>query len=161
MTNTKLRRTNHRGPSLGLALCTLSIALLAGCQQERNTNAPVTSVRDVAPATAAAATTAEPASVPKNDPSLPAATTSAAVSPPAPAAPSAPSAAGTAPTDAAQTALTPGERKNAQPLEGQTNSYSSDAFAKRGNDDVPRGTADSARGNESVSTPNVYPKVSK
>ena len=68
--------------------------------------------------------------------------------------PPAGAAAASSATDGANTALTKGERSNAQPLEGQVNNYSSDAFAKRGNDDVPRGSSDAPRGNEAVSTPN-------
>ena len=112
---------------------------VASCQQERNTSAPVSSGRDVPPATAAAATQPQPARVPAGDPSLPPASSAGASA---------------SPTDAASTALTKGERTNAQPLEGQVNNYSSDAFAKRGNDDVPRGSPDAPRGNEAVSTPN-------
>ncbi|HZQ59857.1 MAG TPA: hypothetical protein VFC24_00830 [Casimicrobiaceae bacterium] len=126
------------------AVALAAMFALAGCQQERNTNAPVTSVRDVPAATAAAATTSEPAKVPAGDPSLPPASTTLSSS-----------------SDGAQTALTKGERTNAQPLEGQANNYSSDAFAKRGNDDVPRGSPDAPRGNDAVSTPNSYPKDSK
>jgi hypothetical protein len=127
-----------------LALAAGAAVALTGCQQERNTSAPVSSVRDVPPATAAAATTPQAASVPAGDPSLPPASSTASSG-----------------TDGAHSALTKGERDNAQPLEGQVNNYSSDAFAKRGNDEIPRGSADSARGNESVATPNSYPKDSK
>jgi hypothetical protein len=116
----------------------LVAAALVGCQQERNTNAAVTSVRDVPAATTAAATTSEPAKVPAGDPSLPPASTATT----------------SGGTDGAATALTDGERKNALPLEGQVNNYSSDAFAKRGTDNVPRDSSDAPRGNEAVSTPN-------
>jgi len=125
-------------------LAIAALAALSACQQERNTNAPVSSARDVPPATAAAATTSQPAQVPANDPSLPPATSTMSSS-----------------SDATQTALTKGERTNAQPLEGQVNNYSSDAFAKRGNDNVPRETPDAPRGSEAVATPNSYPKDSK
>src|SRR5256885_4191160 len=80
------------------------LVAMTGCQQERNTNAPVSSVRDVPPATAAAATTSQPASVPPGDPSLPPATSTASSG-----------------TDGASSALTPGERDKALPLEGQVN----------------------------------------
>ena len=115
----------------------LVAAALAGCQQERNTNAPATSVRDVPAATTAAATTSQPAKVPAGDPSLPPASTATSGG-----------------NDGSTTALTEGERKNALPLEGQVNNYSSDAFAKRGTDNVPRDSSDAPRGNEAVSTPN-------
>ena len=130
--------TSHR-MRLIAALCT--VAGLAACQQERNTSAPVSSARDVPPATAAAATTAQPAQVPAGDPSLPA--QSAAVE--------APQSSG---TEGAHSALTKAERDNAQPLEGQVNNYSSDAFAKRGDEQIPRGSPDAPRGDEAVSTPN-------
>ena len=123
--------------SLHVASAVALMITLGGCQQERNTNAPVSSARDVPPATAAAATTSQPAKVPAGDPSLPPAGTVASSG-----------------SDAASTALTKGERTNAQPLEGQVNNYSSDAFAKRGNDNVPRDSSDAPRGNEAVSTPN-------
>lgn len=127
-----------------LALCAL--AGLAACQQERNTSAPVSSKQDVPPATAAAATTAQPAQVPAGDPSLPPAGTANAAA---------------SGSDATHTALTKGERDTALPLEGQVNNYSSDAFAKRGDEQIPRGSPDAPRGNEAVSTPNSYPKESK
>jgi hypothetical protein len=120
-------------------------AALAACQQERNTNAPVSSARDVPPATAAAATTPEPARVPPGDPSLPPHDTQAAPSG----------------SDGAHTALTKDERDKALPLEGQVNNYSSDAFAKRGDESIPRGSPDAPRGNEAVATPNSYPKEPK
>lgn len=130
--------------SLAIAILAAAVAGLSGCQQERNTNAPVSSVRDVPPATAAAATTAEPANVPARDPSLPPAGTAAQTP--------------SSPADASHTALTPAERDKAQPLEGQVNNYSSDAFAKRGDEQIPRGSPDAPRGSDAVATPNSYPK---
>ena len=141
MVNAVTRSARH--PAIAAIVLGVLIAV-AGCQQERNTSAPVASVRDVPPATAAAATTSQPASVPAGDPSLPAPTSNASSG-----------------TDGASSALSKGERDNALPLEGQVNNYSSDAFAKRGNDNIPRGSPDAARGNESVATPNSYPKDSK
>lgn len=137
---TRLARTSSMMVALAVGFT------IAGCQQERNTSAPVSSTRDVPPATAAAATTTQAAKVPAGDPSLPPASTASSTS---------------SSSDAASTALTKEERDKAQPLEGQANNYSSDAFAKRGNDNVPRGSADGPRGNEAVSTPNSYPKDSK
>lgn len=141
MVNINTRGAGH--PVIAAVALGVLVAL-AGCQQERNTSAPVSSVRDVPPATAAAATTSQPASVPKGDPSLPPATADASSG-----------------TDGAHSALSKAERDNAQPLEGQVNNYSSDAFAKRGNDNIPRGSSDAPRGNEAVATPNSYPKESK
>lgn len=129
--------TNFARTALHVASAAALMITIGGCQQERNTNAPVSSGRDVPPATAAAATTSQPAKVPAGDPSLPPAGATASSG-----------------SDGASTALTKDERSNAQPLEGQVNNYSSDAFAKRGNDDVPRGSSDAPRGNEAVSTPN-------
>jgi len=134
------KRTN-----LIVAAVAAAVAVLAGCQQEQNNHGPVSGVRDVPATTAAAATTSAPASVPAKDPSLPPAATAAADT-------------GKSSSDAAHTALTPGERDKALPLEGQTNSYSSDAFAKRGDEQIPRGSPDAPRGNEAVATPNSYPK---
>jgi len=122
----------HLAGALLLALA------LGGCQQERNTNAPTAAVRDVPASTTAAAATAHPAAVPAGDPSLPPAGTMKS----------------SGGSDGASTSLTEAERKNAQPLEGQVNNYSSDAFAKRGTDNVPRDSSAAARGNEAVSTPN-------
>src|SRR5947208_10706876 len=102
----------HLAGALLLALA------LGGCQQERNTNAPTAAVRDVPASTTAAATTAHPAAVPAGDPSLPPAGTMKS----------------SGGSDGASTSLTEAERKNTQPLEGQVNNYSSDAFAKRGTD---------------------------
>ncbi len=122
------------------------LVVLSACQQERNNAGVGTGIRDVPAAAVSAATTAQPAAVPATDPSLP---------PP-----------GTPPSDAtnidaAHTALTKGEREKAMPLEGQTNNYSSDASAKRGDETIPRGTSAGPRGDEKVSTPNSYPKESK
>ena len=123
-------------PTRVAAALLLTVAL-AGCQQERNTNAPTASVRDVPASTTAAATTARPAPTPAGDPSLPPSDSIKSSG-----------------SDGASTSLTEGERKNSQPLEGQVNNYSSDAFAKRGTDNVPRDSSAAPRGNEAVSTPN-------
>ena len=124
---------------------------LAACQQERNNDATGAAVRDVPADAVSKMTTAEPAKVPANDPSLP----------PYGTAPG-PETAGAdgAPSDAAHTALTANERQTAQPLEGQVNNHSSDAFAKRGDSNVEH-TQEGPRGSEAVATPNSYPKESK
>lgn len=123
-----------------------SAVVIAGCQQERNTTAAVPAGRDVPPAASAAVTSAQPAQVPAGDPSLPPRGTVPAT---------------TTSSDAAHTALTRDERSKALPLEGQVNNYSSDAFAKRGDEQIPRGSPDAARGNEAVATPNSYAKEPK
>lgn len=134
-------------------LMVAGLAAMAGCQQERNNTSAVAPVGDVPNAAGSAVTTAQPAQVPAGDPSLPGHEN--------PNVPTGLSADGSSGTDGAHSALTKGERDNAMPLEGQSNSYSSDASAKRGNEQIPRETAGSPRGDEAVSTPNSYPKESK
>ncbi len=143
------------GRGFALAILVAGSAIVSGCQQERNTTAPVSSVRDVPPATAAAATTAQPVKVPAGDPSLPPADVANR-----PAREDSNTAI-KSDRDGAHTALTQAERDKALPLEGQVNNYSSDAFAKRGNDDVARGSPQAARGSEAIATPNSYPKDTK
>ncbi len=123
-----------------------SVVAVSACQQERNNAGAAAGVKDVPAAEVSALTTAQPAQVPTGDPSLPPYGTSSA----------APSS-----VDATHTVLTPAERDKAMPLEGQANNYSSDAFAKRGDEQIPRETSASPRGDEAVSTPNSYPKESK
>lgn len=131
-----------------IALSTLfgAAVVLGGCQQERNNESAASPVRDVPAETRTAATTAQPAQVPPGDPSLPPRGTPAEA---------------TSGTDPAHSALTPAENKNALPLEGQPNSHSSDAFAKRGDDNTVRDSPDSPRGNEAIATPNSYAKEPK
>ena len=129
-----------------MLIAMVAVTGLAACQQERDNAGPSSTVRDVPAAAVAAQTSAQPAQVPANDPSLPPYGT-----PPSPA----------TNIDATATALTKGERDKAMPLEGQVNNYSSDASAKRGDEAIPRGTSAGPRGDETVSTPNSYPKESK
>ena len=132
--------------SLRMLFVVGAIVGLSACQQERNNTGSAGGVKDVPTATVSALTTAQPAAAPAGDPSLPPYGTSAAL----------PSG-----VDAAQTVLTPAERDKAMPLEGQANNHSSDAFAKRGDEQIPRETAASPRGDEALSTPNSNPKESK
>ncbi|MEO5702129.1 MAG: hypothetical protein ABIS17_06770 [Casimicrobiaceae bacterium] len=119
------------------------VIAVSGCQQERNTTASIPPGRDVTPASVKSATTTNPAPAPAVDPSLPPAG-SAMTTPGSPA-------------DGAYTALTKPERDNALPLEGQANNHSSDAFAKRGDENIRRESANAPRGSEAVATPNSYP----
>jgi hypothetical protein len=133
------------------ALLAVGVAvMLAACQREQNNDATGAAVRDVPADAVSKMSTAQPATAPANDPSLPPYGTA-----PAPST----GETGT-PTDGAHTALTANERSTAQPLEGQVNNYSSDAFAKRGDSNVEH-TQEGPRGSEAVATPNSYPKESK
>ncbi len=124
---------------------------LAACQQQRNNDATGAAVRDVPAAAVSSATTAEPASVPPNDPSLPPYGT-------APASPASAPSAGA--TDSTHSTLSASERDRALPLEGQVNNHSSEAFAKRGDSNVEH-AQEGPRGSEAVATPNSYPKEQK
>ncbi len=140
-------------PMVRLLMVAGVAVLAAGCQQEQNNASATAPVRDVPKTASSAATTAQPAQVPAGDPSLPGHENANG--------PTGLSPSGSSGTDGAHSALSKAERDNAMPLEGQPNSYSSDAFAKRGNENVPRDTPDSKRGDEAVSTPNSYSKEPK
>lgn len=140
-------------PILTAVACALVAAALGACQQTHNNDATGAAVRNVPAATVSGMTTAQPAAVPASDPSLPPYGT-------APGGQGSSGAASGTASDAAHTALAPQERERAQPLEGQVNNHSSDAFAKRGDSNVEHGQQ-GPRGNEAVATPNSYPKESK
>ena len=120
----RTRTTLHLVLAAGLACG------LAACQREQ-LNDPAAASRPVADRVTS--NTAAPASATApGDPSLPAHD-------------SAMNSAATPATDGNNTALTPGERDRAMPLEGHNHSYNSDAFAKRGDEAVPREPAPGAR----------------
>lgn len=127
-------------------LIAFAIIGMSACQQERNNAGAAAGVKDVPAAAVSAMTTAQPAQVPAGDPSLPPYGTPQSTA---------------SGVDGAHSVLTAGERDKALPLEGQANNYSSDASAKRGDEQIPRETTAAPRGDETVSTPNSYPKESK
>ncbi len=126
-----------------LALIALALGLTA-CQQERNTTASAPAGLAVAPAAEKAMTSSEWGPTLSRDPSLPSASTALAPK--------------EGRADAAYTALSKAEREKAMPLPGQANNYSSDAFAKRGDEAVPRTSSSVEPGSEALATPNSSSK---
>jgi hypothetical protein len=110
-------RTTHIAVTLSSAV---ALAGLVACQQERAPEPAARSANQAAPTTPAPATASNPA-----DASLPTRGT-----PPSPET--------KVDNHAATTEITKGESNKAMPLEGQVNNYSSDAFAKRGDERVSR-----------------------
>ena len=116
----KCTRTNAGAT---LIVCAVAFAGIAGCQRERTPQPAAAFIDKPAPSTPAPASALTP-----GDPSVPPHGT--------PAAPA------TSGTDAhPNTELTKAERDKALPLEGQVNNYNSDAFAKRGDEKIPRDPA--------------------
>jgi hypothetical protein len=115
-----IKRTCFRALALACA-----VAALTGCQQKGETERAAGTTIGMAPANPTLTNVA--ATVPEGDPSLPSASVVFAKAENTQSG-----------QDSTHSALTPEERNRAMPLEGQPNSYSSDASAKRGNETIPR-----------------------